>query len=130
MMEKKITEKQMYEAIIDGIETGEFAVSKEDIKGFCHKKIDALERKAAKAKETAAKKRAESDALMDAVEAVLPEDFETIAAITNKVEFEDEEVTVHKVTYRLNKLVEAGKAEKQEITVGDSKRKAMAYKRV
>ena len=87
--------------------------------------------KAAKAKAKAAEKRAEGDALQDAVLAALGDEFEPIAVIAERVDGED--VTVAKVTYRLGALVKAGKAEKAEIKVnaeGEKTRKIMGYKAV
>ena len=62
-----------------------------------------LANKAAKAKAKAAEKKAEGDELRDAVEAVLTDEFQTIADIAAQIEGED--VTVAKVTYRLGALV-------------------------
>ena len=90
-----------------------------------------LANKAAKAKAKAAEKKAEGDELRDAVEAVLTDEFQTIADIAAQVEGED--VTVAKVTYRLGALVKAGKAEKAEVKVsgeGEKVRKVMGYKAV
>ena len=105
----------------------------DQLKAFAEKEITQLDKKAAKAKETAAKKRAEADELQNAVEAALSDtEFEPIAVIAGRIEGED--VTVSKVTYRLTQLVKAGVAEKQEIAVptgdGDKKRKIMGYRAV
>lgn len=115
-MEKKITKREMFEAIKTGCTTGEWTVGDVEVAEFCDKEIEALERKAAKAKETAAKKKAEADVLLDAIAEVLTDEFELIANIAKKLN--DEEATVGKVQYRLNKLVEAGIAEKSDISVG------------
>lgn len=90
--------------------------------------IELLDNKAAKAKATAAKKKVEGDALRDAVQAVLTDELATIADIADKVE--GDEITPAKVQFRLNALVNAGIASKEQVVVGegDSKRKLMAYK--
>lgn len=96
---------------------------------FCANEITLLDNKAAKAKETAAAKKAEKDELCVAVEAALTTEFETRDAITGRIEGDD--VTVAKVGYRLTKLVELGVAEKTEVSVpgADGKaRKVVAYK--
>ena len=98
---------------------------------FCENEIALLDKKAAKAKETAAKKRAAGDNLTDAVRAVLSkEEFEPIADIAARIEGED--VTVSKVTYRLTQLVKNGEAEKAEVEIaggeGQKKRKIMGYR--
>lgn len=124
-MEKtKITKKDFYAAIITAMQTGETSVEPDEIIAFCEREIDALDRKAAKAKETAAKKKAEADALTDAVAAALTDEFETIATIAARID--DEDATVSKVTYRLGQLAKNGVAEKGEVKV--DKRTLVAYK--
>ena len=124
---EKITKRQMYTAMINYAENGSFSfetdegtmvVAPDEIVTFAENEISLLDKKAAKAKETAAKKKTESDALMDAVAQALSEDFEPIADIAARIEGDD--VTVSKVTYRLNKLVENGVAAKQAIKVPGS----------
>lgn len=127
----KITKREMYEAIIVMVAGGEMKYEKDTFIDFCQNEIDLLDKKAAKAKEIAAKKRADGDALTDAVRAALSsEEFEPIADIAARIEGED--VTVSKVTYRLSQLVKNGEAEKQEITVaggeGQKSRKIQGYR--
>ena len=82
---EKITKKAMYEAIAEAMETGDCKFAPEVVKEFCMKEIEALDKKAAKAKERAATKAAEGDALTDAViAAMVTDEFQptaTIAAI-------------------------------------------------
>ena len=130
---EKITKKEMYEAFIAFVATGEMKYDKDEYIDFCQKEIELLEKKAVKAKETAAKKKAEGDQLTSAVYEVLSaEDFEPIADIAARIEGDD--VTIAKVTYRLSSLVKAGKAEKSEIEVaggeGQKKRKIAAYRKL
>ena len=47
----KITKREMYTAIAEGVKSGSFAYDVDEIVAFCNKEIDALDRKAAKAKE-------------------------------------------------------------------------------
>ena len=130
-MENKITKREMYEAIIEMVNGGEMKYDATEFVAFCENEIALLDKKAVKAKERAAVKRAEGDELTAAVEAALGDEFEVIADITARVEGED--VTVAKVTYRLGQLVKAGKAEKTEMTIagkdGQKARKVVAYKR-
>ena len=130
-MENKITKREMYEAIIEMVNGGEMKYDATEFVAFCENEIALLDKKAVKAKERAAVKRAEGDELTSAVEAVLGDEFEVIADIAARVEGED--VTVAKVTYRLGQLVKAGKAEKTEMTIagkdGQKARKVVAYKR-
>ena len=123
-MEKKITKRENFLSIIEVlVEAGH-----EDLANVIKHEIELLQNKAAKAKATAAKKKVEGDALRDAVQAVLTDELATIAEVTAKVEGED--VTSAKVQFRLNALVSAGIASKEQVVVGegDSKRKLMAYK--
>ena len=123
MTEKKITKKDNFNAIIEVLTE----VGREDLAKVIEHEIELLDAKSSKAKATAAKKKAEGAALRDAVQAVLTDEFQTIADITAKVEGED--VSTAKVQYRLNALVGAGIAVKEQVTVGEgeSRRKLMAY---
>ena len=129
---EKITKREMYEAIKETFETGECKYDAETVKTFCDKEIAALDAKAAKAKERAAAKKAEADALMKIVEDALTDEHRTIAEIAADVAEVDPEATVAKVTYRLTKLTEAGIADKTQVTIpgkdGTKSRKVNAYK--
>ena len=96
---------------------------------FCEKEIATLDKRSAKAKETAAAKKAEADALTEAIAAVLPADFTTIDDVVALMN--DPEVTRGKVQYRLTQLVKSGVAEKGELSAAgaDGKtRKVAAYR--
>ena len=135
---EKITKREMFEAIKGLAESGALhmvdfneAISDEAVAEFCANEIALLDKKAVKAKERAAQKRAEGDELTDAVRAAMStENFEPIAEIAARIEGED--VTVAKVTYRLTQLVKNGEAEKQELTIpgaeGQKARKVQGYK--
>ena len=124
MTEKKITKKDNFNAIIEVLTE----VGREDLAKVIEHEIELLDAKSSKAKATAAKKKAEGDALRDAVQAVLTDELQTIADITAK--FEGEDVSAAKVQYRLNALVGAGIAVKEQVTIGEgeSRRKLMAYR--
>ena len=62
----------------------------------------------------------------EAIQAVLTDEFETIADIAAKVE--DEDATVAKCVYRLNALVEAGIAEKTDMKVTGAEGKKRTVK--
>lgn len=132
---EKLTKRNVYTAIINyavsgqmvfDTEDGQVTVGSEELKAFAENEIALLDKKAAKAKESAAKKRAEADELQIAVQAVLTDEFAPIAEIAALVESED--VTVSKVTYRLNALVEAGVAEKSDIKVPAEGKKSRTIK--
>ena len=123
-MTKKITKKDNFIAIAAFLADA----GKTEWADVINHEIELLDKKAATAKATAAKKKVEGDALTDAVAAVLTDELATIADITAKIEGDD--VTVSKVQYRLNQLVANGKARKEQVTVsgdGSKARKLMAY---
>ena len=129
---EKITKREMFETIKKTFETGSCEFEADVVIAFCDKEIAALDAKAAKAKERAAAKKAEADVLMGLVENALTDEYQTIADIAAVVAEEDADATVSKVQYRLGKLVEAGVAEKTQITVEKTEtskaRKIMAYR--
>lgn len=119
---EKITKREMFEALVAYADTtdmevqiGEAVVTAADFAAFATKEIEQLDKKAVKAKERAAAKRAEGDALTDAVLAVLTDSFQTAAEIAAQIE--DEDATVAKISYRLGSLVKDGKAVKDDIKV-------------
>lgn len=120
-MEKRVTKRDIYADIITMAREAE----REDIVEFCEVQIEQLERKAEKAKERKASKAAAGDALKDAIAAVLTEDLQTAADITEKVMDVGDEVTRAKVVARLTKLVKEGVAGKMQVKV--DKKKVMAY---
>lgn len=120
-MEKKVTKKDMFAEIITlARENGRV-----DIEEFCEVQIEQLNRKAEKAKERKAEKAAKGDALKDAIAAVLTEDLQTAADITEKVLDAGEDVSRAKVVARLTKLVKEGVAGKMQVKV--DKKRVMAY---
>lgn len=127
---EKLTKRSVYEALLKMVETGTLEITEDELKTFCENEIALLDKKAEKAKERAATKRAEGDALTDAVRGALTGEFESIADIAARIEGED--VTVSKVQYRLTQLVKAGEAEKDQITVPATEttkaRKIMGYR--
>lgn len=138
---EKMTKREMYTAMINFAETGKFTytrgeaevtVDAETVAAFATHEIELLDKRAAKDKETRAAKAAEPDALEAAILEVIPDEFTTLADIAALVEGED--VTVGKVTYRLNALAKAGKVEKGEIKFpggeGKRARTVKAFKRV
>lgn len=131
---EKITKREMFEAIKETFETGACKYDAATVMAFCDKEIASLDAKAAKAKERAAAKKAEADVLMGQVEGALTGEFQTIADIAATVAEVNADATVSKVTYRLTKLVEAGVAEKTDVSVpgvdGGKARKVKAFRAV
>ena len=126
-MEKKITKKQVFEALIGAV-TGMDKVGDidaETVIATLETAVAQIDAKAAKAKERAAEKKTAGDALRAEIEALLTDEFQTADAITEQVTAED--VTKSKVVSRLSQLVAAGVAAKEQIKTEDG-RKLMAYK--
>ena len=133
MTTEKITKREMYEAIIGAMETGEIKYAPNEVIAFCQNEIELLDKKAAKAKERAAAKSAENDEIMIKVRDVLsPNEFMPIADVVKAIG--DPDLTAAKVQYRLRKLAEANEAEKTEVTIagaeGSKARKVVAYRRL
>ena len=120
MAEIKVTKRERFNQIVDvlsGID------GTDELVMFVQDQIELLDRKAAKAKETAATKKAE-DALLPVVEAALTDELSTIAEIVARIDMED--MTAAKASSRLNKLVDSGVAEKATVKV--DKRTLVAFK--
>lgn len=119
----KVTKRERYEEIIDLANLAkEQHFEGFDLDGmvaFAEKEIESLVRKAEKAKETAAAKKAEGDALTEVVLSCLTDEVQTIAEITARVVACEgcEDVTLGKVQYRLGALAREGKATKGEVVI-------------
>lgn len=121
MADTKTTKRDVLVAIKQAAEDGAVfgAVSTEDVIAYVDTTIAQLDNKAAKAKERAAQKKVEGDALRDAVEAVLTDEYQTIAEIAAKVAADD--VTPAKVTARLTQLCKSDLAHKTKVKVSDGR---------
>ena len=124
---EKITERKIYTAIVEGTFED---LDVDTVVAWAEKKIAQLDKKAAKAKETAAAKKAEGDALSEVIYEATTSEFEPIAEIASRIEGDD--VTLSKVSYRLNAAYKAGKIEKGEVvlTGEKGKRKVVAYRAI
>lgn len=121
-MDKKMTKKEYYEIlkeIVRGDADSEVTVEQSELLDFLDKQIDIINTKAEKAKARAAEKKAEGDALRDAVQVVLTDEPQTIDEIVEKVDFED--ATKAKITARLTALCKTGIAEKQDVKTEDNR---------
>ena len=123
-MEKTtVTARARFEEIIDlaqlAAENGFEGFDFDGMVAFAQKEIGKLDKKAAKAKETAAAKKAEGDVLTQVVLDCLTDEVEAIAVITERVAAQEgcEDVTVGKVQYRLGALAREGKAVKGEVVI-------------
>lgn len=98
---------------------------------FLNKELENLDKRATNAKKYAAKNKADADALTEQIAAVLAlEDrYMTIPEIVDIVDSTD--ITPQKTTYRLNKLVEASRVEKETTSIkeeGKTARKINVYR--
>ena len=122
MADVKMTKAMWLEEIKGVVEAADYE-NKEGAIEFINKQIETLAAKAEKAKEKAAKAKAEGDELRAIVEGILTADAQPIDDIVAQIKSED--VTKAKVTARLTALVNAGIAKKEPVKVGS--RKVMAY---
>ena len=130
---EKITKKQMFEGMVAYFRGEETEIAEEAFAQFCLAQIADLDKKSAKAKERAEKKKAEADVLTDLVYSVMTDEFQTGAEIATAVLAqlpEDTDVTAAKVTARITKLVNAAAVVKEQVTVEveGKKSKKMAYR--
>lgn len=101
------------------------AADREDLVDFIDAQVEALDKRAEKAKEYKAKKAAESDELKATIAATLTNKFMTADEITEIVANGDETITKAKVVSRLTALVKAEKAIKAAAKI--DKKKIMVY---
>ena len=138
-MTKKITKRENYEALLallPDMLNAELIDEEMDARlaDFLNKEIEQLDKRAGKAKEYASKKKAEADALYDMALTVLQNEERamTIAEVVEVADSHDHSLgaTPQKMAYRLNKLVEAGQAVKDTVSVkeeGKATRKVNTY---
>ena len=122
-MTQKLTKKDKLTAIIATLKGENTDITVDELVAYCENEIELLDKKAAKAKETAAKKKAENDELTDVIASLLTDELQTREQIFAKVEGED--LTIAKIGARLTQLCANGEARKEQIKVED--RKVMAY---
>lgn len=133
----KLTKKNIYDALINFANSGamectigeeKHTITSEELFNFATNEKAQLEKKNVAARKRAADKAA-ADELLNAVASVLTDEFQTIAEVTDCIDGAD--VTTAKIQYRLNSLVKAGEAEKQEMKVTGAdgkKRTVMGYR--
>lgn len=119
-MENKITEREIYTAMINGtIDAG-------TMRTFAEKKIAQLDKRNEGAKRRAAVKREAGNEMLEVVYSHIGTEPKTRAQITSELTFDGHEVTVGKVGARLNQLVADGRIvkEKGKVAGEDGKSKA------
>lgn len=109
MTNSKITEREVYTAMIDG------TIDAETMREFAEKKLAQLDKRNASAKARSERKRAESSDVIEAVFALVGAEPQTRDAIAEA--YGDESMSVAKIGAKLNTLVSAGRIEKTTIKV-------------
>lgn len=122
-MANKITEREIYNAMINGTIDADVMVE------FATKKLAQLDKRNESAKIRAAKKRAEGNELEALVLGYVTEEGQTRGQIAEAMLADGHDVTVGKVQARLTALVEAGKVSKEKGKVAgeDGKSKAATF---
>ena len=110
-MANKITEREIYNAMINGTIDADVMVE------FATKKLAQLDKRNESAKIRAAKKRAEGNELESLVFSYVSEEGQTRGQIAEAMLADGHDVTVGKVQARLTKLVEAGRIAKAKAKV-------------
>lgn len=116
MEDKKLTKKDYYNEILSILTEKD---ESQELIDFVQNQIDTLDKRAEKAKERAAEKRAEGDELRETVKSVLTNDFQTVENIVSAIN--DEEISKAKVIARLTQLVTLGEVEKTDVKSDDGK---------
>lgn len=116
------TKRNAYEVIEKVFNGGEIEF-KDEVLEIVAKEIAALDHKNAKAKERAAEKREQNDAIREVIANMLTEEPMVIADILNTLNANEAEkvFTPSMVVARMTQLVKAGKAEKVQVKAGDRK---------
>lgn len=134
-MEKtaKLTKREIFEGIINVIETGEWElITAEDAVACLKGEIELLDRRATKARERAAAKREEGDELTARIfETLNTDNFMVINDIMNALVADYPEITPRKIATRLARLHTNNSIVKEYVTVPDAEgknRKILGYK--
>lgn len=117
----KVTNKEMFTKIKDALMASNVE-GKEDLIAFIDGRIALIDKKAAKAAETAAEKKNELDELCEVVKSILGTEPQTADDVFAQVSGED--VTIAKVRARLTKLEKAGIAVKTDVKIDGKSKKA------
>ena len=109
-----MTNREIYD-VIDTVFATIDREDKNDVLAWVEKQRAALDRKNEKAKERAANKRSEGDALRGRIEGLLTETPMTINEIL--MSLDEDDLTPAKISSRMTQLIKAGKANKEKVKV-------------
>lgn len=112
---KKFTKKEKFQAIKAFLDGEAVKIPVEELSDFIATELEHIEVRAEKEKARAEKRKSEGDALREAVQSVLTEDYQSADEILEAVYtlVEDDSLTKSKITSRLTQLIKAGIAEKE-----------------
>lgn len=112
---RKFTKKEKFQAIKAFLDGEDVKIPVEELSDFIATELEHIEIRAEKEKARAEKRKSEGDALREAVESVLTEEYKSADEILNDVYalVEDDSLTKSKVTSRLTQLINARIAEKE-----------------
>ena len=130
MSDKKFTNKDMFitiKALLMGDDVDDTAPTDAELIEWCDKQIDILNRKADKAREKLADKKAAGEELQEKIYNILIEAGKEMTADSILEALDTEDLTKKKIIARLSNLVKAGKVVKDEVRVGEAKSRRMAY---
>lgn len=132
MENKKISDKEFFENVISIMTTGEATLDPQEMIEKAQQKIASIERKAERAKELRAEKRAAGDELLELVKACLTNDWNIAANIAAEIsEKTGETFSRQKISARLTKLVKDGFAVESDMILtkeNGKKNTAKSYK--
>ena len=111
MTNSKMTEREIYNSMIDG------TIDRDVLVEFAEKKLAQLDKRNASAAKRAAAKRAEGDELTEAVFGFVSDEPQTREDITSAMVEAGHEVTVGKVQARLTRLFNDGRIAKAKAKV-------------
>ena len=130
MADKKFTKIDMFNTIINVLNEIEIAAdentpSTDEVINWCKGQIEVVEKKASKARETAAKKKAENDVYKERVYDFIANSEEPVTADDIVADIGEESFTKAKAVARCTALVKEGRITKEEIKV--NKVRKMTY---
>lgn len=127
-MAQRMTKREVLNAIIEMMNEGTLpeGFDREDIVVFAEHEIELIDNRNAKAKEAKAKKAAEPDPFVEAIQNALTDEFQTAADVVAAIG--DENLSIAKASFRLNALVESGVAIKDDIKIEGQRTKRKGYK--
>ena len=120
-MEEKIEKKTRkdYFKTLENIITSYDVEDKDELVTFIEKEIEAIDKKAEKARERAAAKKVAGDELREKIKSKLTDEFQSADEITEAIE--DTSATRAKVIARLSQLVKLNEVEKADAKIEDGR---------